>query len=132
MQRFWRWANSPAGRWMAVCIWAMVIFGFSSWPSPPEIGSLLENLVVKKSAHFVEFGILAVLLVRALERANPVPTVQATIGALSLVAGWAALDELHQSFTPGRFPLLTDVLIDISGAILFLWGWRWFHQNIAK
>jgi VanZ family protein len=32
-----------------------------------------------------------------------------------IVAGYAALDEFHQSFVPGRTAAVTDVLLDTSG-----------------
>lgn len=34
-----------------------------------------------------------------------------------LVAGYAAFDEFHQSFVPGRTAAVGDVLIDTSGGI---------------
>ncbi len=55
-------------------------------------------------------------------------------GALSL---WAILlfcllygisDEFHQSFIPGRYPSLADIVADVIGAGLFLWGW-WLWQK---
>lgn len=38
----------------------------------------------------------------------------------SLIIGivYASSDEIHQSFTPGRGPLLTDVIIDTMGILL--------------
>ena len=38
----------------------------------------------------------------------------------SLIIGviYASSDEIHQSFTPGRGPLLTDVIIDTMGVLL--------------
>jgi VanZ family protein len=33
---------------------------------------------------------------------------------------YGATDELHQSFTPGRDPRLRDVMIDITGSLLFV------------
>jgi VanZ family protein len=34
-----------------------------------------------------------------------------------IVAGYAALDEYHQSFVPGRTAAVRDVLIDTTGGI---------------
>ena len=38
----------------------------------------------------------------------------------SLIIGiiYASSDEIHQCFTPGRGPLLTDVMIDTMGVLL--------------
>ena len=44
--------------------------------------------------------------------------------ALLAAALYAASDEIHQSFVPGRGPAVTDVLLDSAGAlcgILFIW-----------
>jgi VanZ family protein len=112
-----------SARWLLVVVWMAVIFAFSSWPSPPSVSISLVDFVVKKTAHFTEFGILAVLLVRALARGGGRPTRRQQYVALGLVAVYAALDELHQVITPGRFPSPVDVGIDILGAITFLWLW---------
>jgi len=37
-----------------------------------------------------------------------------------LVAIYGVTDEFHQSFTPGRTPMATDVLYDTAGALLGL------------
>ena len=50
--------------------------------------------------------------------------------AIVLVAGYASLDEFHQSFVPGRTPAVSDVLLDTTGgaaaqaiaALMLLWG----------
>ena len=40
--------------------------------------------------------------------------------SISLIAGtiYAISDEIHQCFTPGRGPLVTDVIIDGMGVLL--------------
>ena len=74
------------------------------------------NHFVRKGAHFSvyllmgAFSYLAVRLSGLRLRFRFVP-------ALCLCAVYAAADEIHQYFTPGRSPKLTDVLIDISGAV---------------
>ena len=40
---------------------------------------------------------------------------------LSLVAGYGALDEWHQSLTPGRHPSVLDLLTDLVGGACCLW-----------
>ncbi len=107
-------------RWLLVALWAGVIFGFSSWPSPPAIGTSLVDFVIKKSAHFTEFGILVLLLLRALHGGwRRVPPRQQLL-ALGLAALYAIMDETHQLFTSGRHPSARDVAIDIAGALSFL------------
>jgi VanZ family protein len=61
------------------------------------------------------FGILAFLVCKMLA-----PRRFAYIGAWSFVVFYAAIDEWHQSFQPGRVPLVSDVLIDALGAAFAL------------
>ncbi len=74
------------------------------------------NFVIRKFAHLSAFGVLAVLVWKAL-----VPHRFAYIGAWSFAVLYAATDEWHQSFEPGRTALVSDVLIDATGAALALW-----------
>ena len=97
--------------------WAALIFGLSSIP---ELSSGLGSwdLVLRKLAHATEYTILGALLVRALRRWS---------WALALGVAYAASDELHQSFVPGRQGSPLDVLIDsvgvIAGTILAVRRW---------
>jgi hypothetical protein len=40
------------------------------------------------------------------------------IGACAIASAYGVFDEWHQSFVPGRYASLTDVLLDIVGAML--------------
>lgn len=80
-----------------------------------EIADAIEGLV-RKAAHMAEFGILSVLLyiwigqweMRFLRRA---------VTAAGAAAVYAATDEFHQLFVPGRSGRFSDVCIDSAGAI---------------
>jgi VanZ family protein len=105
--------------WLPVVAWATLIFALSSIPS---LGTGLGfwDLVLRKLAHGAEYAILGGLLVRWLGR-----------WPVALVAGsvYAATDELHQAFVPGRAGLVTDWAIDTGGvvigiAIVLAWRWR--------
>lgn len=75
------------------------------------------NKFVRKAAHFTVFftmgafvyGGAYVLSKKVLHRA---------VLTIVVCSGYACFDEFHQSFIPGRAPLLTDVFIDTVGAIL--------------
>jgi VanZ family protein len=94
--------------WVPVVLWAGLIFGFSS---VPDLGTGLGtwDLVLRKLAHFCEYAVLGVLLARAIGR-EPV--------ALAAGVAYAATDELHQSFVPGRHAAFRDVAIDSAGVLL--------------
>lgn len=77
----------------------------------------VTNFIVRKGAHFTEYAVLGVLAARAFGLAGPP---RGSGGALLTVCTVLvlvpALDETIQLFVPGRSGLLTDVLIDLSGA----------------
>ena len=73
--------------------------------------------------HFGEYGLLALAWRWALIRQWPDLRRPAWI-ALAVTLAFAFSDEYHQSFVPGRFPDLLDILTDLAGAVtaLLLWG----------
>jgi VanZ family protein len=74
-----------------------------------------SNFYIRKTAHFCFFGLLAVLLWRALT-----PLIFAFPISWLLTTMYGAADEWHQSFQPGRTSSIDDVLLDSFGAITFL------------
>ncbi len=100
--------------WAPVVLWAAVIFVFSSIS---DLGTGLGtwDLVLRKLAHAGEFAILGALLLRAL---------RAELPALAAGIAYAATDELHQRFVPGRVGSLLDVLIDAIGVAAGVALWR--------
>ena len=73
---------------------------------------------VRKLAHLTEYAILAALVARAL--CNSLQTWQWRYAFLvvCIAAGYAALDEFHQSFVVSRTASARDVFIDSAGAIV--------------
>jgi VanZ family protein len=103
-----------ASRWLPVVLWAAVIFALSSIPHLSS-GLGTWDTILRKGAHLTEYAILAMLLVRALEREVP---------AFVLGVLYAASDEFHQSFVRGRHAAPLDVAIDSVGLALGLLAWR--------
>ena len=132
--------------WMLA--WMAVIFLFSAQPgkeSSATSNSVVDGLValfgfwydklsaanqlcwykrltflVRKAAHMSEYALLAFptfLWLSAWKNWT-----RAKVFALSffICAAYAALDELHQWFVPGRDARLLDVLIDVTGALIAL------------
>ena len=93
--------------WLPVVLWAGLIFGLSSIP---DLGTGLGgwDTALRKIAHFCEYAVLGVLLLRALGRE-----------LLAIPAGiaYAATDELHQHFVAGRHAAVRDVAIDAAGVL---------------
>lgn len=100
---------------------AEAINGFIVWifaGNPPEfLVSFLspENIFIRKLGHVSEYAVLSVLMTALLYRLG-----MSWYLGLSLIfcSIYAASDEFHQMFVPGRGPSFIDVLIDISGSLI--------------
>lgn len=105
--------------WLPVLLYLGLILAVSSIP-----GRTLAPLRLAswdKLAHAVEYGILSVLLARALREAGlrrgaPAPRTVALLAVLGAVA-WGAIDESYQHLTH-RVPDAFDLVADAVGAIL--------------
>lgn len=92
--RVWQWLESVVEKWGG------------------ELSLLGVEAVLRKLAHFGVFMLLGVGLtgIFVWQRKVPVVVIVVLIGVVC-----AAIDELHQSFVPGRNPAVFDVLIDTLG-----------------
>ena len=141
--------NPKSSYWLPPILWMAAIFFFSTDGfSGQNTGSVLFNVVhrfflnvtpeqlaplhhfIRKTAHFTEYAILALLLFRAF-RGGALSSWRSkwAVQALMLVAIYALLDEYHQTFTRTRGGSVYDSLIDFSGALtamIFLW---WKRRN---
>lgn len=106
--------TSNRSRWRPPLIWAAAILVMTSWPSP---GGIPDVTGIDKLAHFGAYAVLGVLVARAL-----LPNRQLAALAVAFVgiAGFAALDELHQRWIPGRDADVADWIADLSGALVGL------------
>jgi len=145
--------------WLPVVLWAVIIFSASGdkksvhhssriiepivrWLVPDISDEAVRTtvLLVRKTAHLVEYAVLAMLLSRGLRHtvwkeangwSRPV-----VLGAWLGATLYAVSDEIHQSYVPGRQGSAWDVLIDSIGAaggLAMLWligcGWnKWKRQ----
>ena len=71
--------------------------------------------LLRKSAHFILFGLLATGIFFSLS-----PRLPRFLLAIFITLLVACADETHQYFTGGRTPTFSDVLLDVSGALSFL------------
>ncbi len=114
-------------RWLPALLMMLGIFAFSSRTSTklPHVGGW--DYFVKKSAHGVGYGLLALAYLRALPRLNYKL-------AWFLAVLFSLTDEFHQSFVPGRHAALTDVLVfDNLGAMIALFlHYRFYGANHEK
>lgn len=135
--------------WLPAILWMGVIFLMSTdagsaahtskiieplvlWIKPDASRDQFEfvHFIVRKLGHLSEYAVLALLVLRASRRTLQLTpdkwSWRAAGVALLTAAAYAATDEWHQSFVPGRTAAVSDVLIDSSGALVglslvFLW-----------
>ena len=123
----------------AAVIWMGVIFLMSSRPADlsmadssrmrdfllslmptPELRAMLEHVFevvpIRKVAHFTEYAVLGGLLLELVWITGRFGKYWTAI-PLACSALYAASDELHQIFVPGRSAQVRDVLIDTGGAL---------------
>lgn len=116
--------------WLSVILWAYLIFYLSSLPIPVVSGVGWQEFVIKKSTHMFVYGVLAILLFRALGF-NKIQ--KPGVLAVFLASLYGVTDEYHQSFTPGREPSIRDVAFDTIGAYLAVFVvWKYIEQKILK
>lgn len=121
--------------WLPVVLWLGVLaiestdFGSSQhtggllrWVLSHIFGPMSEarfeqyHHVLRKAGHFLGYGVLCLLLFRAL-RDSVTGTVRRWTGlAIGLTFLVASLDEIHQKFIPSRGGHFKDVLLDTAGA----------------
>jgi VanZ family protein len=100
-------------RWLPPLIWAGVILLGTSLP---QDAVPVQTSGIDKVLHFSIYTIFAFLLTRQISE-DTTPW-RAVIGAILLSAAFAAADEWHQRFIPGRFPEFADWIADVCGATL--------------
>lgn len=131
--------------WLPVIIMMGIIFTFSSKPAvnsressmtiANSILNIYENFtdtrfqgtqrtdklgiidhIIRKGAHFTEYAILAGTIFLHFSLRNR-KGIKLILLSVALTAMYAATDEFHQLFVPGRSGEIKDVLIDTAGAL---------------
>ena len=136
-------------QWALPIVWAAVIWTFSTqWFSAQDTSTwilpVLQWLLphashrtlwllhkgIRKLAHVTEYMIFSLILLRGVRGERKGWQLNWALAALAIAAGYAALDELHQMFVPGRGPAIRDVLIDATGAALGqVVAWLWSRRT---
>lgn len=124
--------------WILLILWMVIIFYMSSQPgniSDLQSHGVLDflkrlglsintdldnmaNFIVRKSAHFTEYMILAFLIFNVV--INYYGFKKSLILSLIFVFIYASSDEFHQCFVFGRDGKFKDVIIDTLGGTTFL------------
>jgi VanZ family protein len=102
--------------WLPAIAYLLTIWILSSLSKPPSVEEIPFN---DKGAHFIEYGILAVLCSFALANTASGRTSRAVFFVTCLLSiSWGVIDELHQYFVPGRDCSFWDVCADVLGTLL--------------
>lgn len=118
----WLWWLLPLG-WMAL-IWTLS----AQSDLFVAVSSQLRDLLAWV-AHFSEFAALAGFLWLALWKSTALSGQTVLAAAFFSAALFAAVDELHQAFVPGRTPDLRDLLVDVAGILAALAVIRWLARR---
>lgn len=121
--------------WLCVVVWIAAIQAFaggsfSAHETSHFIGPLLRwlfadataewiaavHLAIRKSAHFVEYALLALLALRAFRISLDRPLAWLAAASLALALVVAIVDEYRQAVAVNRTGTLSDVALDIGAA----------------
>jgi len=96
------------------------ILPFLQWLLPDATLETLWQLhwLVRKAAHFVEYCLLSLFVLRGLRGGTAGWRWRWAVWAVLISAGYAGVDEIHQHFVPGRGAAVEDVLLDSAGAVV--------------
>lgn len=94
------------------------IFGDYEEPLTEEQEVIVEKAehIIRKIAHFSIYALLGLLLM-TLAETYEITNKKRILLSLLIGIFYASLDEIHQSFIPGRTAAFTDVLIDTAGVL---------------
>jgi VanZ family protein len=148
-RRVWLSSYAPLLIWIVVIFFLSSNFGSSAHTSliiepvlkffyPDISAATLEfaHACVRKAAHFTEYGVLALLGVRAFSRPRRGQLFRFRwVLPVIIVAVVAMLDEFNQSFEPSRTSSPWDVALDILGGIVMtlvcyaIWRYKFKPRN---
>jgi VanZ family protein len=93
---------------------------------PRHFSSRPFSFVIRKLAHWSEYFILAVLLMRALNaRSAGLIAKRHMLWSVIWAVIYGVIDEWHQSFVLSRQARVADVIIDSVGAACGTLAWYW-------
>ena len=112
---------------------ARFIYPLLRWIFPAATPRMLHlaHLVIRKLAHFTEFGVFSVMAFRGIRRGRPGWRLDWALSTFFIALAFAALDEWYQSFVPVRQARPRDVAIDALGALLaqvLVWAYANWRQ----
>jgi VanZ family protein len=107
--------------WFGVAVWAISITVLSSM-RPDQLDQLSSLKFWDKAEHFIAFAVGAANLALVLRWSTAWPAARVALVAIAAISFFAAGDEIHQLFTPGRSGGdVFDWIADTLGAAVGVW-----------
>ena len=99
-------------------------------PEKEDVVDRIES-IVRKVAHYSIYTLVGILLMSLMSTFKMKELERV---AVSLIVGviYAATDEIHQAFVPGRGPLVTDVILDSIGVLTGIFIVMLVYKIICK
>ena len=107
--------------WLPPVAYMALIFYMSSKPEPE--GILPDVWNIDKAMHFIEYGILGPLWLRAIKTKEEIQHAAIIVFTISFLYGVS--DEIHQYFVPNRDSSAYDVIADGLG----VWAGIWLYKR---
>ena len=114
--------------WAPVFLYCGLIIYISSLSYPTRHFPSFFPEISDKLVHAVEYGILGILLFRALNQT--IGTVGSMAWAFICTVAFGISDEMHQWFVPERHADPWDLLADAVGGTLFILTWVVIKKNL--
>jgi VanZ family protein len=118
--------------WGPVIAYMAVLFyvsSLSTLPTPPAG-------ITDKHEHFVAYGVLGALVLRALAKGEWRGIRWTTVlGAIVISSLYGVSDEFHQRFVPGRTYEILDMVADAIGSATaagLLWAWSIISRRSGR
>jgi VanZ family protein len=105
----------------AVACAAAIHYG-STRPVPPVVVAPIPHM--DKLVHAGAYGLLALLLARALHGSSRAALSVAAVAACLWSTAYGAVEEVVQRFLPGRSSDVADLVANAVGAALAAWVWQ--------
>lgn len=103
-------------RWLPPLALMGLIFFLSARSRTSITEVYLIDFLIFKTLHMIEYAALYFLLFRAMWSRHK--STKAYVWAFVVCVLYAASDEIHQTYVPGREGRLRDVVIDTAGMLL--------------
>lgn len=112
--------GNESGRLSGIFVKALIqlfVGGYSAMAPDAQLKLFAAiSFLIRKLAHFSEYMVLGFCMLLHLQAGKDMK--KSVWLSMCLAWAYAAGDELHQGFVPGRAPQIRDVLIDCAGIIV--------------